>query len=180
MLESKLSSELESNMDEDFPEELLDTVRNLEKGIDNLGKGFEELLKKNRIEFYENLDPLTRAKIDIVSLYSINSMFWMLMKTLGHNPQASDVKAELGRVRSAITRCKEIQDREKRGKVNQDAARRMVTSGLWKPGEEKIRPETSKEDLARTAEMQEAANPPRKKIRPETSKEDLARTAEMQ
>lgn len=29
----------------------------------------------------------SRAKIDIVSLYSINSLFWMLMKTLGHNPQ---------------------------------------------------------------------------------------------
>jgi len=28
-----------------------------------------------------------RAKIDIVSLYSINSLVWMLLKTLGHNPQ---------------------------------------------------------------------------------------------
>ena len=37
------------------------------------------------------------------------------------------------------SRCKEIQDREKRGRVNQGAAKRMVTSGLWKPGEEKIR-----------------------------------------
>ena len=31
------------------------------------------------------------------------------------------------------------QDREKRGRVDQDAAKRLVTSGLWKPGEEKIR-----------------------------------------
>ena len=38
-----------------------------------------------------------------------------------------------------IVRCKEIQDREKRGRVDQGAAKRMITSGLWKPGDEKIR-----------------------------------------
>ena len=38
-----------------------------------------------------------------------------------------------------MSRCKEIQDRQKRGRVDQNAAKRMVTSGLWKPGEEKIR-----------------------------------------
>ena len=38
-----------------------------------------------------------------------------------------------------VLRCKEIQDREKRGRVDQGAAKRMITSGLWKPGDEKIR-----------------------------------------
>jgi hypothetical protein len=36
-------------------------------------------------------------------------------------------------------RCKEIQDREKRGRVDQGAAKRMVSSGLWQPGQEKFR-----------------------------------------
>jgi len=151
--------------DEDFPEELIETVKKFDLGLENLENGFEGLLKENRAELFENMDPLTRAKVDIVSLYSINSLFWMLLKTLGHNPQASDVKAELGRVRSVISRCKEIQDREKRGRVNQGAAKRMVTSGLWKPGEEKIRDSEDTEDAAKSHEMREAANPPRKKIR---------------
>jgi hypothetical protein len=38
-----------------------------------------------------------------------------------------------------MMKCKEIQDKEKRGRVDQGAAKRLVTSGLWKPGEEKLR-----------------------------------------
>jgi hypothetical protein len=39
----------------------------------------------------------------------------------------------------AVFRCKEIQDREKRGRVDQEAAKRLVSSGLWQPGQEKLR-----------------------------------------
>jgi len=152
--------------DEDFPEELIETVKRFGSSLENLDTGFEDLLKLNRSELYEGLDPLTRAKLDIVSLYSVNSLFWMLMKTLGHNPQASDMKTELGRVRGSIARCKEIQDREKRVRVDQGAAKRFVASGLWKPGEKKIRPdEVDSEVQARSEEINAAANPPKKKIR---------------
>ncbi len=30
-----------------------------------------------------------RAKVDLCSLYAVNSLFWMLMKTVGENPQVS-------------------------------------------------------------------------------------------
>eukprot|EP00088_Acartia_fossae_P007137 TRINITY_DN13321_c0_g1_i1.p1 TRINITY_DN13321_c0_g1~~TRINITY_DN13321_c0_g1_i1.p1 ORF type:complete len:164 (+),score=43.66 TRINITY_DN13321_c0_g1_i1:49-540(+) len=156
-----------SASDEDFPQELVDVVKKLNISLDNLDEGFADLLSHNRTEMYESMDPLTRAKVDIVSLYSINSLFWMLLKTLGHNPQASDMKAELGRVQGAIKRCKEIQDREKRGKVDQQAAKRMITSGLWNPGEEKIRSENemSGEERKRIQEINAAATPPKKKIK---------------
>ncbi|XP_023340435.1 nuclear nucleic acid-binding protein C1D [Eurytemora carolleeae] len=149
--------------DEDFPEELLDTVRRFNSSLGSLEDGFKDLLSLNRTEMFQNLDPITRAKIDIVSLYSINSLVWMLLKTLGHNPQTSDVKTELGRVRSAISRCKEIQDREKRGRVDQGAAKRMITSGLWNPGEQKLGSEDV--DAETMKEMAKSADPPRKKIR---------------
>ena len=49
------------------------------------------------------------------------------------------VKTELDRVKEAMMRCKDIQDKAKRARLDQDAAKRLVTSGLWQPGQEKIR-----------------------------------------
>ena len=36
-----------------------------------------------------------------------------------------------------MLRLKQIQDKSKRGQVDQAAAKRFITSGLWKPGEAK-------------------------------------------
>ena len=41
------------------------------------------------------------------------------------------------RVREAMGRVKQIQDRAKRPRADQEAAKRMVASGLWNPGEAK-------------------------------------------
>ena len=38
-----------------------------------------------------------------------------------------------------MIRLKQIQDKSKRNQVDQEAAKRFVSSSLWKPGEEKIR-----------------------------------------
>ena len=42
--------------DEDFPEELRDTVKKLEAGLTDLEDGFSGLLKQNRTEFYQGFD----------------------------------------------------------------------------------------------------------------------------
>jgi len=161
--------------DEDFPEELRDTVKKLEAGLLDLENGFSGLIKQNREEFYKELDPLSRAKLDLVSLYNINSLVWILIKTLGHNPQVSDVTKELMRVRQVIARCKVIEDKAKRNRVDQGAARRMVASGLWKPGEEKLKSkDTSNEEeqngssnelKKKRQEFEDSATPLKKKVR---------------
>jgi len=159
--------------DDDFPEELRESVKRLEAGLNDIETGFSGLVKKNREEFYQDLEPIARAKLDLVSLYNINSLFWILLKTLGHNPQVSDITNELKRVQDAIKRCKLIEDRAKRNKVDQGAAKRMIASGLWKPGDEKIKDkEPSQDELSEDRELQnklreydESANPPKKKIR---------------
>jgi exosome complex protein LRP1 len=159
--------------DDDFPEELRESVKKLEAGLGDLEAGFSGLIKQNREEFYQDLDPLARAKLDLVSLYNVNSLFWILIKTLGHNPQVSDVKNELLRVRSVIARCKEVEDKAKRNRVDQSAARRMVASGLWKPGDDKIKSKDSSQEEQPTnsklqkkmRDFEESAAPAKKKIR---------------
>ena len=124
---------------EDFPEELTDTVKNFHGSVTELKAQLDILLGTPKEELCGELDPLDRAKVDLISVYAINSIFWMLLKTQGENPAEVGVKKELDSVKEAMMRCKEIQDKAKRGRVDQGAAKRLVTSGLWKPGEEKIR-----------------------------------------
>ena len=58
----------------------------------------------------------------------------------GENPAEADVKKQLDRVKAAMLRCKEIKDRAKRPRPDQAAAGRLVSSGLWEPGQAKLRP----------------------------------------
>ena len=39
--------------DEDFPEELRETVKKMEAGLQDLQQGFDPLLQKNRSDFYQ-------------------------------------------------------------------------------------------------------------------------------
>jgi len=148
---------------EDFPEELTDTVKNFHGSLGDLKAKLDLMLSQPRTELYEKLDPMGKAKMDLVSAYAINSLFWMLLKTMGENPGAADVKKELDRVKEAMMRCKEIKDRAKRGRVNQDAAKRLVSSGLWEPGKPKIRPVAG--DGSEPGREEEMPEPPRKKIK---------------
>lgn len=148
---------------EDFPEELSDIVKNFHGSLGDLKTKLDLMLSEPRTELYDKLDPMGRAKLDLVSAYAINSLFWMLLKTMGENPGAEDVKKELDRVKEAMMRCKEIQDRAKRGRVNQGAAKRLVSSGLWEPGKPKIRPVAG--DGTEAGREEEVQDPPRKKIK---------------
>lgn len=150
-------------MSEDFPEELSDIVKNFHGSLGDLKTKLDLMLAQPRTELYDKLDPMGRAKLDLVSAYAINSLFWMLLKTMGENPGAEDVKKELDRVKEAMMRCKEIQDRAKRGRVNQGAAKRLVSSGLWEPGKAKIRPVAG--DGTEAGRGEEIQDPPRKKIK---------------
>ena len=141
----------------DFPEELIDTVKNFHGSVSDLKTQLQLLTSQPRSDLYEKLDPMGRANMDLMSAYAVNSLFWMLLKTMGVNPAETNVKQELDRVKEAMKRMKEIKDKEKRGKVDQGAARRLVTSGLWEPGQPKI---GSQDDSNNTD-----YTPPRKKIK---------------
>lgn len=53
------------------------------------------------------------------------------MKTRGIDPKANGLPRELERVKEAISRAKQIADRELAPKVDVAAAKRFIRSGLW-------------------------------------------------
>ena len=46
--------------EEDFPEELADTIKSFHASLADLGSGFEPLLAATRTDLYERMDPLER------------------------------------------------------------------------------------------------------------------------
>ena len=99
----------------DFPEELTDVVKSFHDSLTTVKTQLDLLQTVPRTELYEKLDPMGRASMDLMSAYTVNSLFWMLLKTMGVNPSETNVKQELDRVKEAMKRCKEIKDKEKRG-----------------------------------------------------------------
>ena len=66
---------------EDFPEELAEPVRALHSSLGELRGELEAGQGRPREELLEPMEPLDRAKLDLVSAYAINSLVWMLLKT---------------------------------------------------------------------------------------------------
>lgn len=87
----------------------------------------QEVVEKN------NLDALSKAKLDCTSAYALTSLVWMWLRTKGKNPKEAGVKAELDRVRTSMLKLKEIQDKAKRNPVDAQAAKRLVKGSLWQP-----------------------------------------------
>ena len=58
------------------------------------------------------------------------------MKTRGIDPKAHGLLKELERVKDAVTRTKQISDRELAPKVNVAAAKRFIRQGLWEPSKD--------------------------------------------
>ncbi|XP_075721927.1 ribosomal RNA processing 47 isoform X1 [Rhipicephalus microplus] len=77
------------------------------------------------------LSPLDKARLDLTLLYSLNSLFWMYLCTLGEDPKQHSVRQELDRVKEYMTRAKQIADKAKAPKLVAGAAQRFVRNALW-------------------------------------------------
>lgn len=83
--------------------------------------------------FYCQLDPLDQAKLDLMSAYTLNSLFWMYLVTQGVNPREHGIKQELERIRTYMNRVKEITDKKKAARLDKGAASRFVRNALYDP-----------------------------------------------
>ncbi|XP_062427396.1 nuclear nucleic acid-binding protein C1D isoform X5 [Rhea pennata] len=87
-------SEDDINM-EDYPTEIHDYLAAFEKSLVSLDEMLETMMSVSRSELLQKLEPLEQAKLDLVSAYALNSMFWVYLATQGINPKEHPVKQEL-------------------------------------------------------------------------------------
>ncbi|NWR44376.1 C1D protein, partial [Regulus satrapa] len=127
-------SEDDNNMEE-YPTEIHDYLAAFEKSLGSVDEMLKTMMSVSRSELMQ-LDPLEQAKLDLVLVYTLNSMFWVYLATQGINPKEHPVKQELERIRTYMNKVKEITDKKKAAKLDKGAASRFLRNAFWEPNAE--------------------------------------------
>ncbi|XP_063470817.1 nuclear nucleic acid-binding protein C1D-like [Symphalangus syndactylus] len=122
----------DEEINEDYPVEIQEYLSVFANSIDSVDEMLKNMMSVSRNELLQKLDPFEQAKVDLVSAYTLNSMFWVYLVTQGVNPKEHPVKQELERIRVYMNRFKEI-EKKNAGKLDRGAASRLVKNALWEP-----------------------------------------------
>ncbi|CAG0891772.1 unnamed protein product [Darwinula stevensoni] len=118
---------------DDFPKELQIKLTALHRSLSSVEEALQPLMHKSREDFIRNMAPLDCAKADLVTLYAINSLFWVYLQLEGCDPREHGIKGELSRIQQAMQRLKETTDKANMPRLDQQAAKRFIRGGLWEP-----------------------------------------------
>ncbi|CAG9123097.1 hypothetical protein JYU34_013792 [Plutella xylostella] len=102
---------------------------NLKENLVELQNTLDQLLKLK--QHYDKLDTNAQIELDLFLVYTLNSLQWVHLRIQGIDPTQTRIKGELQRIKKVMMRWQEVKDREKRPKVDTDAAKRFVKSGLY-------------------------------------------------
>ncbi|KAG9344297.1 hypothetical protein JZ751_010966 [Albula glossodonta] len=122
---------------EDYPTEIEEYLTGFDFSVGSVNKMVETMISTSRNELLQKLDPLEQAKLDLMSAYALNSLFWIYLVTQGVNPKEHGIKQELERIRTYMNKVKEITDRKKAARLDKGAASRFVRNALWEAEREK-------------------------------------------
>ncbi|AWP14514.1 putative nuclear nucleic acid-binding protein C1D isoform 2 [Scophthalmus maximus] len=114
---------------EDYPEEIDEQLTGFDSSVSSIKTMLEQLMAMPRNDLLQQLDPLDRAKLDLMSAYTLNSLFWRV------NPREHGIKQELERIRTYMNRVKEITDKKKASRLDKGAATRFLRNALYDPAE---------------------------------------------
>ncbi|XP_067939273.1 nuclear nucleic acid-binding protein C1D-like [Watersipora subatra] len=112
-------------------EELSPIIDDVDNKISSVSESLQPLLDCPVADMAAKVGVLQRAKIDLISLYAVNSMFWVYLKTLGINPTTHGLSKELNRVKTYLGRMKEAEDRKLAPRLNKDVTKRVMRNALW-------------------------------------------------
>ncbi|OWF54334.1 nuclear nucleic acid-binding protein C1D-like [Mizuhopecten yessoensis] len=115
-----------------IPSELKEKLAAFDTSLSDMEKIVHPWLEVPESELHEKLSPLDKAKLDLVGAYTINSLFWMYLNVCGEKPKEHAVKQELDRIRSYMTRVKDVQDKLTiMPHIDKGAAKRFQRNALW-------------------------------------------------
>ena len=118
-----------------LPDEIIDALEDFYRSMNTLEETLGPLLRESSEQIHEKLDVLDRAKLDLMIVYAMNSMFWMYLITQGISPKEHGIKHELDRVKDYMKKIKDVGDKKTASlKIDKDAAKRFVKGALANPG----------------------------------------------
>ncbi|KAF5308670.1 hypothetical protein FQR65_LT06131 [Abscondita terminalis] len=103
-------------------EGIQEKLGNFHNSLQNLENLLETTLDSEK---YESLNTRDKVNYDLFMAYALNSLYWLYLRTKGLNPNQSDIKNQLNRVKQYMAKAKEAHDRNTiRPKLNQAVAKR--------------------------------------------------------
>ncbi|EKX49403.1 hypothetical protein GUITHDRAFT_67864 [Guillardia theta CCMP2712] len=118
-----------------LPEAMEENLDKIDSALDNLETALEPILATPWDTLNACLEPVQRAKLNLMIAYTIDSLFFLYLKTQqGIATEEHQVNEELARVKSYMSKLKDAtaaQENEKsKLKLNKDAAARFIKAGL--------------------------------------------------
>ncbi|KAJ1625199.1 hypothetical protein T492DRAFT_1041463 [Pavlovales sp. CCMP2436] len=93
-----------------------------------------ELTSRDWAEMTQGASPLDVARLNVTSAYTLNTLFFIYMKTQGLPTADHPVKQELDRVRKHLQKVKtvagQVEEQRSNSRLNTDAAKRFILSAL--------------------------------------------------
>ncbi|CDH49699.1 predicted protein [Lichtheimia corymbifera JMRC:FSU:9682] len=107
-------------------------VKALKARIEVVNRHLEPLLSAPLSETYGKLPVNEKAQLQVLLSYTINSLFYMYLKTQGVFPQEHPVATELARIRTYIEKIKKAEGKGPKPsmQVDKGAAARFIKAAL--------------------------------------------------
>ncbi|KAJ0005204.1 hypothetical protein NQD34_011418 [Periophthalmus magnuspinnatus] len=141
----------ENASNEDYPHEIDEQLTGFDSAVSSVKNMLDTLISMPRNDLLQKLDPLDQAKLDLMSVYTLNSLFWMYLVTRGINPRDHGIKQELERIRTYMNKVKEITDKKKAARLDKGAASRFLRNALYDPEEKNSAKKSASKKAAETS-----------------------------
>lgn len=90
----------------------LENDKTIQEKLINFHKSVEKMTKivelSTNTDLYEKLSTREKVDFDLFMAYTLNTLFWVYMKTKGQDPNSSEIKNQLNRVKQYMVKAKEV------------------------------------------------------------------------
>lgn len=86
------------------------SVNSAIKSIDNSIDKIEDILKAGlECQHYDEFDLKDKVNYDLFVAYTLNTLYWIYLRTRGVDPNKHEIKNELSRIKEYMLKAKQVQ-----------------------------------------------------------------------
>ncbi|GMR32492.1 hypothetical protein PMAYCL1PPCAC_02687 [Pristionchus mayeri] len=131
MSESASTAAGKSSETATIPPEVVAKLKIFNDALTALEDALEPHLNSN-FEEHMDRDPTELARIDVMSLFSVNSLAWSLLALKGQDPRKNEaLQAELERTKTYASRLQTEESRREQVGVNQKVAKALIRNAVF-------------------------------------------------
>jgi exosome complex protein LRP1 len=159
------SSSKATSSKDDYPDHIKQQMKEFGEVLAEMKEAIVPLTFEHQ-DLQSRIDnPLDSARVDLTTVYTLNSLFWVYLTTKGESPRDHDIMRELSRLKAYMTRLKELQTKESRQTVDIPATARVIKNALFDPKSQATVRTITNTNINTKKDNGEDTGPPKKKRR---------------